>query len=108
MRARVSVSCVCALVIVFAAAGANGQAPANGRSSASAASASYTPPKTPWGDPDLQAIWSGDSAFGIPLQRPQNLGTKAELSDEEFAKKQKTDTATRTRAENAVGSFRND
>ena len=30
----------------------------------------YSPPRTPWGDPDLQAIWSGDSAFGIPLQRP--------------------------------------
>ena len=34
----------------------------------------YAAPKTPWGDPDLQAIWSGDSAFGIPLQRPQPLG----------------------------------
>src|SRR5215510_11457916 len=103
MRARVSVSCVCALVIVFAAAGANGQAPANGRSSASAASASYTPPKTPWGDPDLQAIWSGDSAFGIPLQRPVELGTKGQLTDQEFADKVKRDTDTRQRAENAVG-----
>jgi len=24
-------------------------------------------PKTPWGDPDLQGVWSGDSAFGIPV-----------------------------------------
>jgi len=85
------------------------QTPARTAASATTADgAPYSPPKTPWGDPDLQAIWSGDSAYGIPLQRPQNLGTKAELTDEEFAKKQKTDAATRTRAENAVGSFRND
>src|SRR6185503_5014385 len=72
------------------------------------APAPYSPPKTPWGDPDLQAIWSGDSAFGIPLQRPPALGTKAELTDAEFADKLKRDARTRTTAENAVGSFRND
>ena len=68
----------------------------------------YAPPRTPWGDPDLQAIWSGDSAFGIPLQRPAALGTKGELTDAEFAEKVKRDQRTRTTAENAVGSFRND
>ena len=73
-----------------------------------AASKTWTPEKTPWGDPDLQAVWSGDSAFGIPLQRPTELGAKAELTDQEFADKTKRDTETRTRAENAVGSFRND
>jgi len=72
------------------------------------AQAPYSAPKTPWGDPDLQATWSGDSAFGIPLQRPTNLGSKAELTDTEFAEKVKRDAQTRTRAENAVGSFRND
>jgi hypothetical protein len=70
------------------------------------ASKTWTAEKTPWGDPDLQAVWSGDSAFGIPLQRPVELGTKAELTDQEFADKTKRDTDTRTRAENAVGSFR--
>ena len=72
------------------------------------AQAPYSPPKTPWGDPDLQAIWSGDSAFGIPLQRPAALGTKAELTDAEFAEKVKRDERTRRTAEAAVGSFRND
>jgi len=72
------------------------------------AQSSYAPPRTPWGDPDLQAIWSGDSAFGIPLQRPTALGTKGELTDAEFAEKVKRDQRTRTTAENAVGSFRND
>ena len=58
----------------------------------------YSAPKTPWGDPDLQGIWSGDSAFGIPLQRPEALGTKAELTDKEFAEKVARDERTRKRA----------
>lgn len=40
--------------------------------------------KTAWGDPDLQGTWSGDSAFAIPTQRPEALGTKAELTDQEY------------------------
>ena len=38
-------------------------------------------------DPDLQGIWSGDSAFGIPMQRPESFGTRAELNDKEYAEK---------------------
>ena len=45
----------------------------------------YTPPKTPWGDPDLQGVWPGN--MGVPMQRPLNLGTRAELTDQEFAQK---------------------
>ena len=82
-------------LVVMAAAPAWAQAP-------------YSVPRTAWGDPDLQAIWSGDSAFGIPLQRPAALGTKAELTDAEFAQKLERDERTRKNAENAVGSFRND
>src|SRR5580765_7119618 len=70
------------------------------------------PPKTTmrtsWGDPDLQGTWSGDSAFAIPMQRPEALGTKAELTDQEFADKLTRDSQSRQRAENAQGSFRND
>jgi hypothetical protein len=76
--------------------------------SAAANAQTSSPPKTPWGDPDLQGIWSGDSAFGIPLQRPEALGTKAELDDKEFAEKVARDERTRKNALNAVGSFRND
>jgi hypothetical protein len=46
----------------------------------------YTPPKTPWGDPDLQGVWPGN--MGVPMQRPLNMGTRAELTQEEFAQKE--------------------
>jgi hypothetical protein len=64
--------------------------------------------KTPWGDPDLQGTWTTDSAFGIPLQRPDQFAGRAELTDEEYKQKIERDTKTRTTAENAIGSFRND
>src|SRR5262249_14743101 len=45
----------------------------------------WVPPKTPWGDPDLQGIWPGNT--GVPMQRPQNLGERTTLTDEEFAQR---------------------
>ena len=30
----------------------------------------YTVPRTPWGEPDLQGVWTGNSAHSIPLERP--------------------------------------
>ena len=33
----------------------------------------YAMPKTPWGDPDLQGVWSSDDTQGIPMQRAQNI-----------------------------------
>ena len=51
-----------------------------------AASAPYTPPKTPWGDPDLQGVWPGN--MGVPMQRPESFGTRTTLTDEEFAQRE--------------------
>ena len=65
-------------------------------------------PKTPWGDPDISGVWTSDAAIGIPMQRPDQFGGRAELNDEEFAAKLTRDAQTRKRAENAIGSFRND
>jgi hypothetical protein len=50
------------------------------------AQTSYTPPKTPWGDPDLQGVWPGN--MGVPMQRPATFGERATLTEDEFAKKQ--------------------
>ena len=64
--------------------------------------------KTPWGDPDISGVWTSDAAIGIPMQRPDRFGGRAELTDEEFKEKEKADADRRNRAENAIGSFRND
>lgn len=48
--------------------------------------AGYAPPRTPWGDPDLQGIWPGD--VSAPLQRPTEFGERTTLTDEEFARRE--------------------
>ncbi len=47
----------------------------------------YVPPKTPWGDPDLQGGWTNVNENGIPLQRPDALTGKSvdEVDDSELA-----------------------
>ena len=44
-------------------------------SSASSASSSkkYVPPRTPWGDPDLQGTFTNKDENGIPLERPSQF-----------------------------------
>ena len=39
--------------------------------------------RTPWGDPDLQGIWTNDVV--TPLERPAGLGARELLTDEELA-----------------------
>ena len=47
----------------------------------------WSPPKTPWGDPDLQGLWPGQDMVGTPLERDRSFGTRAELTAEEFTKR---------------------
>ena len=30
----------------------------------------WTPPRTPWGDPDLQGLWPSWQLLSVPLERP--------------------------------------
>jgi hypothetical protein len=66
--------------LLFLAAAGPGQIP-------SSPAKPWTPPKTPWGDPDLQGVWPGTDMVGTPLQRDPSLGTRAVLSDAEFAQR---------------------
>jgi hypothetical protein len=61
----------CALLAVFALAPVTALAQGAG------------PPRTPWGHPDLQGIWS--NATLTPLQRPADLASKAFFTPEEMA-----------------------
>jgi hypothetical protein len=61
------------------AAGAKAQA-------ARPAASKWTPPRTPWGDPDLQGTWPLDQLGRTPLQRPPQYGDRFYLTDEEYKK----------------------
>jgi hypothetical protein len=82
---------------------------------AAPATASAQQWRTPWGHPDLQGTWSSDDVRGIPLQRSEEHGTRAELTDQEFAERQLGNDAQVARlreggtaflAERGVRSFR--
>ena len=64
----------------------------------------YTPPKTAWGDPDLQGVWPGN--MGVPMQRPANFGDRATLTEDEFAKRE--DQAKRQAAADAESTAASD
>jgi hypothetical protein len=49
------------------------------------ASASYTPPKTPWGEPDLQGMWPLTHLISTPFQRDTRYGDRKLLTDQEYA-----------------------
>ena len=67
----------------------------------------YTAPKTPWGEPDLQGVWSSDDTSGIPMSRAQNV-TGLYLNDEQWAARQKQTQQGVQNALNAIGTFRGD
>ena len=57
-------------------------------------------PRTPWGDPDLQGVWTANEMHAVPVQRPADLGASGALSDE--AAVERRDAATQ-RTVNAEG-----
>ena len=68
----------------------------------------FTVPRTPWGDPDLQGVWSSDDTAGIPMSRPADLGNNLYQSDEQWAARQKQTQQGIQNALNAIGTFRGD
>src|ERR1051325_6094706 len=49
--------------------------------------AKYAPPKTAWGDPDLQGTYTDKDENGIPMEKPQQFAGKSlqEVDDSELA-----------------------
>jgi len=43
----------------------------------------YVPKKTSWGDPDLRGMWPTDSFGGMYVQRPDYMGDRVWLTDDE-------------------------
>jgi hypothetical protein len=89
-------------LIVLAAAGAvvlsaapMAQQPASSQRS----TAKWTAPRTPWGDPDLQGIYTNKDENNTPFERPPELAGKrlADFGEKEMVelRKQRQDTAVR-------------
>jgi hypothetical protein len=72
------------VVFVLASGPVATQAPA----ATSQNQANYTPPRTPWGDPDLQGIWPGTDMVGVPFERPERFGTRLYLTDTELKERE--------------------
>ena len=44
----------------------------------------WTHPRTAWGDPDLEGVWTSDNNFSIPLERPPEVANKEFLDGPEL------------------------
>jgi len=93
---RLLVTCIGALAAVVVA-GMFG-APASGQSANGAAPSTWTPPRTPWGDPDLQGTYTNKYEQGTPMERPAEFAgrrvhdiTGDELADVIAARKAAAD-----------------
>jgi hypothetical protein len=80
-----------AAAVAVAPAPLAGQAP-RFADSAAAQAKPWTPPRTPWGDPDLQGSWKYENTASrydielqLPFQRPKELGEKAVWTEAERA-----------------------
>lgn len=55
---------------------------------ASAGATDYVPPRTPWGDPDLEGIWPSTHMVGVPFERPDRYGDRLFLTDAELKERE--------------------
>jgi len=68
----------------------------------------YKAPRTPWGDPDLQGVWSSDDLENVPMSRPPQF-KELYLDDAQFAARQaQVDRGAKQRDTSAESSFRFD
>ncbi len=69
----------------------------------------YVTPRTSWGDPDLQGVWSSDDNAGIPMSRPEQFGHRLYLTEQEQTERAERVARGVEQAENeATSSFRGD
>jgi len=59
-------------------------------------------PKTAWGDPDLQGVWTTDDLNGVPLVRPEKYGTRRFLTEQELAERSKQVSSERSTIDTGI------
>jgi hypothetical protein len=97
--------------IVFTCTAPPAAAQAKGSAEAAAAKRidpKWKAPRTAWGHPDLDGIWTTDDMRGVPMSRPQQFGTRVYLTDQEFADRAKQRNSARDIDNARTGTFRNE
>jgi hypothetical protein len=110
-RADVSLSIAAAMTAIVVSpvitVGQSRQAPAETTAAARRVKG-WAPPRTPWGHPDLQGVWTSDDMRSVPTQRPDSAAGRASLTPEEFARRASGDEGSRDRAVNKETVLRNE
>ena len=65
-------------------------------------------PRTSWGDPSFEGVWSTDDMRGISLNRPRQFGDRQSLTAEEFRQRASQAEAGMNRAVNTETFLRNE
>jgi hypothetical protein len=71
---------------------------------ASVVDSDWQVPRTSWGHPSLAGVWTTSDLRSVPLNRPEQFGTRESLTEEEFTERAARDEAGRDEAVN-VGDF---
>jgi hypothetical protein len=105
-----AVSPVITCAYLFAGAGpAAAQAKGSAESmAAKRVNPAWQTPRTPWGHPDLEGIWTTDDMRGVPMSRPQQFGERRYLTDEEFTRRAGDRSRAREIDDARTGTFRNE
>ena len=75
---------VFAIAIGWPATPVAGQSPGSARASTGLSPSGWTAPRTPWGDPDIQGLFTTDSELGVPFEREKAMGLRETLTDAEY------------------------
>ena len=75
------------LVVAFASLAYAQSTPARAKSASSSGAKTWTPSRTPWGDPDLQGTFTNSNEYATPLERPARFAgrTLEDITDAELA-----------------------
>jgi hypothetical protein len=66
---------IAAYAVVIAAAHLTGQTPSPSQ-------------RTPWGDPDIQGVFTTDDELGVPFERPEAFGQRQTVTEQEYAERE--------------------
>ena len=80
------------VTVAFVEPGYAGMEAARGSEAVETRNQPYETPRTPWGEPDLQGVWTGNAAHGIPLERPVALEGVESLTAEQAAARRERGT----------------